>query len=230
MASLRGANTEQLVNAMENTRMKRLAVMLGTAILLLAGVAPVALAAESGWYTGAGLGASRGELKDGVVDQLNSVSNSITRDRDSLMWKVFLGYNFTSFVALEASAFNLGEFSMSGDIPGVGMSSARTEFWGGSVDALALLPLGNWRLFGRAGVVYGKTDVHANFGSGLPANSEEWNVGYKVGAGVGYEFASGVAFRAEWEHYRIDNVLEDDPTGVDLDVDVVSASVLYRFK
>ena len=199
-----------------------------------------AFAADAGWYVGAGAGPSKTNISDtSIANELaiQSPTNSIqgiTQDNKSMMYKLFVGYNVTSFLALEASMFQLGKFAFNANTNLAGTSvpsgtfGGQLESWGGSIDVLGIIPIEQWRLFGRVGVLYGQTKVDLT-GTGavtIPDNSPgETKFGYKFGAGVGYEFDSGVGFRAEWEYYKT-----TDGMGGDLKVNTLSANVLYRFQ
>jgi OOP family OmpA-OmpF porin len=199
-----------------------------------------AFAADAGWYVGAGLGPSKTNIDDASITNelaIQSPTNSvqgITQDNKSMTYKVFLGYNVMSFLALEASMFQLGKFSFNANTDSAGTSvpsgtfGGNIEVWGGSFDVLGIIPLEQWRLYGRAGVVYAQSKVSLS-GTGavtIPDNSPgETKFGYDFGAGVGYEFDSGVGFRAEWIYYKT-----SDGMGGTLKTNTVQGSVLYRFK
>jgi OOP family OmpA-OmpF porin len=190
------------------------------------------LAEKLGWYTGLGVGISSGKLdddsiEDELADQIPGATvGSVSSDRSSWTGKILLGYSFTSFLAVEASAFWLGDFKFDASTT-AGTFSGKTDVWGGAVDVLAFFPLTDrWRVFGRVGGVYAKTDTWMQGSAALSDQSGQNNdFGWKAGAGVAYEFDSGVAFRAEWEHYQV-----EDGLGETMDVDTFSGSVLYRFK
>ena len=185
-----------------------------------------ALGAEQGWYLGGGAGYANATLDDDELQQ-QLPAGSISKDEDSVLYKIFLGYSFTSFIAVEANAFWLNDFAFD-----VSVSPAQVrgdiDYWGFSMDLLAFLPVGdNWRLYGRVGGIYAETRVRlAATGVALPDTEiREYEPGYKFGAGVAYEFDSGVAFRGEWEQYRLDDGFDGETR-----VDTFSATFLYRFK
>jgi OOP family OmpA-OmpF porin len=152
--------------------------------------------------------------------------NSISRNDDSVMGQLFLGYSFTSFIALEANAFRLGEFSYT--VATSSSTSVRTDLtmYGGSLDLLGIIPLGDaWRIYGRVGATIIQSSADFT-GAGVVSGGEsEWNVGWKAGVGVGYEFESGVGFRAEYNYYNVDTAL-----GGKVNTQVFSGTALYRFK
>lgn len=223
--------------------MKRFAIPVCIAAALAAGSAVPAHAAEHGWYVGTGIGYSKGQVPGDTVDNLNTTLNAtvpgssvttIIKGDDSLMYQLFLGYSFTSFLALEANAFQLGDFNFNSTISGPGGSvNARStlDMWGGSLDLLGIIPLGDaWRIYGRIGaiLVQSRAKYHLSAeGLNLPniPNESETKWGWKAGVGVGYEFDSGVAFRGEYNYYRVDTAW-----GVDVSTQVFSGTALYRFK
>ena len=106
-----------------------------------------AFGADTGWYVGAGLGPSKTNIDDASIANelaIQSPTNSIqgiNQDNKSTMYKVFLGYNVMSFLALEASMFQLGKFafnantntagtlSPSGTFSGISRSGAAASMW-----------------------------------------------------------------------------------------------------
>ncbi len=224
--------------------MKRFAVPVCIATALAAGSAVPAHSAEHGWYIGAGLGYSKGQVPGDALNNLNTTLNAtvpgssvtkIIKGDDSLMYQLFLGYSFTSFLALEASAFQLGDFNFNSTISGPGGEvNARStlDMWGGSFDILGIIPLGDaWRIYGRVGAILVQSKAKYYLASpqaiNLPSvpddNETKW--GWKAGGGVGYEFESGVAFRAEYNYYKVDTAW-----GTKVSTQVFSGTALYRFK
>jgi opacity protein-like surface antigen len=216
--------------------MKRIALSVCTATVLVIMAAAPAHAAEQGWYLGAGAGFARADLDeqsfaDFVGSRAPGVSlATVSRDEDSVMFKLFLGYSFTSFLALEANLFRLGEFATTATTLPAGTAQADFAAYGTSLDLVALMPFaGNWRVFGRVGGLLARST--ADFaGTGAAAaisgaHESETKFGWKAGGGIGYEFDSGVAFRAEYEYYRVDDGLDNT-----IGVSTVSGSFLYRFR
>jgi opacity protein-like surface antigen len=222
--------------------MKRFALPVCVAATLAAGAAVPAHSAEHGWYVGTGIGYSKGSVPDDAINNFNSSLNAaipgasvttVIKGEDSLMYQLFLGYSFTSFLALEANAFRLGDFNFNATISspsGDANAMGSLDMWGGSLDVLGIIPLGDsWRIYGRAGVILvnSTANYQASF-QGTPISipdQDEFNAGWKLGAGVGYEFDSGVAFRGEYNYYKVDTAW-----GVKVNTQVLSGTVLYRFK
>ncbi|HEY7758196.1 MAG TPA: porin family protein [Burkholderiales bacterium] len=215
--------------------MTRFVLAACSAALLGIGAAPSAFGAEQGWYIGTGIGYGKASLDDGSIrgevarqSPGSTAVGPIDKDEDTFLYKLFLGYSFTSMIALEANAFMLPDLHFGTNVSPAGRMSGETDYWGFSLDVLAFLPLGgNWRIYGRAGGLVAETRVELK-GQGMALADDElleYEPGYKFGAGVAYEFDSGVAFRGEWERYVL-----DDAMGGDTDVDAFSITFLYRFK
>jgi opacity protein-like surface antigen len=207
--------------------MKRLALPVCTAVVIAAGAAAPVYGAEQGWYVGTGVGYSKGDITDEAINKTvgslapGATVTSIEKNDDSVMYRLFLGYSFTSFLALEAHALRLGDFGYRAKTT-AGTLDAELDMWGGSLDLLGIIPFGDsWRVFGRVGAVALKSTVNYE---GL-GDDEATKWGWKAGAGIGYEFESGVAFRGEYEYYSVDTVI-----GEKVNTHVLSGSVLYRFK
>ena len=224
--------------------MKRFAVPVCAAAALAAGTVVPAHGAEHGWYVGTGVGYSKGSVPDDTISNFNADLNaaipgagisSLKKGEDGLMYQLFLGYSFTSFLALEATAFRLGDLTFNSTLTSPSAAAnlvGSLEMWGGSLDVLGIIPLGDaWRVYGRAGVILVKSSAsfQLNDASGAPLTAipdqDETKWGWKLGAGVGYEFDSGVAFRAEYNYYKVDTAW-----GVDVSTQTISGTVLYRFK
>jgi len=215
--------------------MTRFVLAACSAALLGMGAVPSAFGAEQGWYIGTGLGYAKADLDDDSIrDEVarqspgSTAIGSIDNDDDAFLYKLFLGYNLTSLIAVEANAFMLPDLHFSTSVSPAGRMSGETDYWGFSLDVLGILPLGGgWRLYGRAGGLFAETRVELK-GQGMALADDElkeWEPGYKFGAGVAYEFDSGVAFRGEWERYVL-----DDAMGGDTEADTFSITFLYRFK
>ncbi len=214
--------------------MKRFALPVCVAATLAAGTVVPAHGAEHGWYIGTGIGYSVGDIAEDVVTKsMNAAAPgqpmlSITRNEDSVMYQLFLGYSFTSFLALEANAFKLGQFSYSvatSPNPGDGVQTD-LDMWGGSLDLVGTIPLGeSWRVYGRVGATVIRSTATYFGPAVIIPQEEDTSVGWKAGVGVGYEFQSGVAFRAEYNYYNNDTALDGK-----VNTQVFSGTALYRFK
>jgi outer membrane immunogenic protein len=147
------------------------------ALFLLFASAP-AMAVKGGFYLGGSLGGAATEVKEGDA----------TFDEDDTAWKLFAGYHFLQFFAVEAAYRDLGSPSDSG----VKVSPT-------AVDAAGLvgIPLGPVYLFGKLGVVWWDADITA----GDEKFSDD-GTDYEVGIGISADIAK-IQLRGEIEYLDV---------------------------
>ncbi len=200
------------------------------ALALLA--SPYALANDSGWYIGAGVGESRATIDDErIASELLSgglITSSIKDDDSDTGYKIFGGYQFGRHVALEAGYFDLGKFSFNAITEPPGTLAGSAKIRGANVDVVGILPIiGKLAALGRVGLIYAETtDSFAGTGAVavLDPSPRKHDTSYKLGLGLQYAFTEAFAVRAEAERYRI-----NDAVGNDGDIDLLSAGLVYRF-
>lgn len=193
---------------------------------------PLAAAKDSGWYLGGNLGLSHARIDDKRITSglqgMGYTTTSIDEDERDLGYKLFGGYQFNRFLALEGGYFDLGEFGYVADVQPPGTLSGDVEIKGFNLDLIGFLPITEkFSAFGRGGVNYAKAKAHfAGTGSvNVPdPDQSEHGADYKFGLGLQYFFTQSFGMRAEAERYRI-----DDAVGNNGDVDLYSAGVVYRF-
>jgi OOP family OmpA-OmpF porin len=101
---------------------------------------------------------------------------------------------------------------------------------GFELDALLSYPFTQgFSVFGRVGVQNAKSTVNLT-GAGsvvvITPQTSETKTSWDAGVGLGYEFTTGLGLRAEWQRYRVP---DGTNTGTMSDVDVVGASIYYKF-
>jgi OmpA-OmpF porin, OOP family len=179
-----------------NQRSKR-ALQLAAVLGLMAcfGLAH-AQVAGSGLYVGGNLGKPR------YTDSIAGVGTG----GDSVAGKIYGGYSLTPNFGVEANLVDLGR---------VDGAAGRVKGYGGSIDAVGLLPLSTQlSLLGRVGAGYMRMEAPTGRDSGAAL---------KLGAGAQYSLSPNVALRGEWERYRI------DAFGSKPNVDQYTLGVNYRF-
>lgn len=192
----------------------------------------LAVADDSGWYTGAGVGQSRAEIDAAQVSAAlldgGFSATSIADDERDLGYKLFGGYQINRYIALEGGYFDLGEFGFRANTVPLGTLRGEIEVRGVNLDAIGFLPLTEqFSAFGRVGVTH--AEAEASFrGSGAveprDPHSSERATNYKYGIGLQYAFTESIAMRIEAERYRI-----SDTAGDKGDIDLFSLGLLYRF-
>jgi OOP family OmpA-OmpF porin len=200
------------------------------AIALMA--APLVSAAEPGWYGGVNVGQSRASIDDERITRslLGSGFATTTMDKDESGTgaKIFGGYQFNRYLALEGGYFSLGKFGYTASTLPAGSLSGDIRVQGLNLDLVGILPLTDkFSAFARAGVIHAQ--ARDNFSStGLvnraASSPSKRDTSYKVGVGVEYAFTDRLAVRGEVERYRI-----NDAIGNKGDIDLASVGLVYRF-
>ncbi|MGX4644448.1 OmpA family protein [Massilia sp. SYSU DXS3249] len=189
--------------------------------------------ANSAWYVGAGVGQSRGDIPSRQVRGLTTGTQTVTgftEDTRDVGGKLFIGKQLSRHFAIEASYYDLGEFTYRATTTGNGVLAGETELRGGALDLVAQLPLTQrLSLLGRGGLHYTKatTSFTGNRLNALsnPNPPNEGRRGGKFGVGIEYKFSEALAVRAEVERMR----LVTDAAGNRGDVDFGTLSLVYKF-
>lgn len=191
-----------------------------------------AIADDSGWYAGANVGQSSAKIDDARISSGLSANNltmtGITDDDRSTGYKIFGGYQYNKYLAVEAGYFDLGNFGFNATTVPTGTLSGKIKLKGLNMDLVGTLPITErFSVLGRIGVNY--ADANDSFvGTGavnvLNSNPSKRDTNLKVGLGLQYAFTPALAMRAEVERYRI-----NDAVGNKGDIDLVSLGLIYRF-
>ncbi len=205
-------------------------------LLSLAGLGAVlassALAQEHRYsYFGLGVGQSQSQIDDSQTTNslLGNPNNpgSFSSNRQDTAYKVFGGYQFNDYFALEGGYFNLGKFTYSTSLPS-GTLNGRYQIEGVNIDVVGTLPLGErWSALARVGAQHAITRDDFG-GTGLPASASVDNStranNMKVGLGLQYEINRSMLVRADAERYRL-----RDGMGNNGDVNLYSVSLVFPF-
>ena len=199
-------------------------------IMLLAMGLLLELSASAAWSQdqGAYLGASIGQVE--YRDGCRRVS--VRCDEKDSSWRVFGGYQFNRYLAVELGYADLGGPKSSGAVPLITTSveldsDAEVTAW--DLNVIGSYPLVD-KLFayGRAGLYRAEVEgFSSSTFNGVTTRSSvsETSTGVILGIGLKYEFLRSLAVRAEWHRY-FDVAGEG---GSDIDIDVLSVGLLYRF-
>ncbi|HYW58486.1 MAG TPA: outer membrane beta-barrel protein [Polaromonas sp.] len=220
------------MNALKFTAAKRQLSLLALAGLATLGSTTVSAQQVVGPYIGANLGATRSDFNNGDVNRylLNRgfTVNSSSEDNSSTGGKLFGGYQFTPYFAVEGGYFDLGKFDYRANTTPAGSFGVNNRIRGLNLDLVGTAPLTDkFSVFGRIGAAYAQN--RANFAStGLvPAytgSTRTNDTNLKLGIGVQYAITEALALRAELERYRI-----NDPIRNRGHVDMASVGLVYRF-
>ncbi len=201
-------------------------------LALISSFGPASAAHDAGFYLGGNLGEARATIDDeriieGLLDSGFATTSFSTDERD-LGYKLFGGYRFGRYFALEAGYFDLGEFDFDAVTDPPGTVEGRIEIQGFNLDAVGFLPFTErFSGFARVGANHAESDVRF-IGTGaanvLEPKRRERDTNVKYGLGLQYDFTQALSARLEGERYRI-----DDAVGNTGDIDLASLGLLYRF-
>ena len=212
--------------------MKKTSLILSLVALVALGAGASSQAAdELAWYAGAGIG--RADVKrtsswatqtDAALRINNGLTSSTLIDSHDTAWKLFGGYQFNQFVAVEVGYNDLGSFKGVTTVTAPAASTA-TGKWDAS--AISVAAVGTYPIVDRFGLLFkGGLAVTRLKASVAQFNSNETRVQPVLGFGVKFDVTKAIGLRAELE--RFNNVGDGSTTGQSA-VNVWSLSALYRF-
>lgn len=179
------------------------------AFLFALGGAHVAAAADdnpSGPYVGAGIGQF-----DVTIENIEGVGDTLEDlDSDDAAYKLFFGWRFNPYIALEADYIDLG--APNGNFDASGSSGQyELDFAGFAAYAIGSLPLGIFELSAKAGYYWHDIDVHVDFDNIGPNNgdvfdSDESSEAFVAGVGAGVTFIEHINVKIEYEYMDVDEV------------------------
>lgn len=187
---------------------------------------------EKGWFIGANLGQSAANIDgDSIWRNLENSGfavSEINEDTRHLGYKLYTGYTFSRYFALEGGYFDLGNVAFNATTLPVSDYTGNTGLNGWNLDLVGKLPLStNWSVLARLGVTHNKskTRFSSNGLINTTANNQQSSyTKHKYGLGVQYAISDVFALRLEAERYRMDDLI-----GNIGDMDLYSLGVVYRF-
>ncbi len=147
--------------------------------------------------------------------------------KDDTSIKIFGGYQYSKYLALEATYVDLGEFDADRDalnqisnLSGFTVDSVSIEISGFEFSVLGFLPVtDNVSIFGRVGIFSWEADMNVSL-AGLGSGTEDDDGNDAVfGLGLNFNVSDGVNLKAEFDRYD----------AFDGDVDYFGASVAINF-
>ena len=166
---------------------RTLLVLVVTALATL--VALPAVAADNGFYLGGSIGQTA--VKTDALDDF-------VLDDDDFGYKVFAGFRFLTFLAVEGSYRDFGAPEDEG-----ADGRYQLELTGFDLCAVGLLPLGVADIFVKAGMVDWDADLTTTI-TGLPASASDSGTDLAYGVGFQLRFRS-FAVRAEVEYFDVES-------------------------
>lgn len=182
--------------------------------LLLTGAWMAAAPAAAQAYIGFGAGKSDYDSGNMIPDLITSGSV----DGKDTGYKIFGGYQFNPYFAVEVAYVDLGKASYSGNFGVAPVTGGSLETWGLNASAVGILPVGaHFELFGKLGILGWESKARDTTG-GVPFTGKADGGDLSFGAGVALHFTKNVGIRAEWERFK----------AVD-DIDLLSLGLVFKF-
>jgi hypothetical protein len=216
-------------------------------LLLLTAFAQPAFAGDGGVYVGAELGHTlstyhRADLDSALVDLFSGAGYSAALSGSSVRnehnpWSANVGYQISSYFALEASYIHLGtlKYATSGTATSVlGNSPVAVDLniksRGPALALVGVLPMtDSWDLEARLGAYEGKTTTLSEVTIGTSSNpgvDTKTSTSLMAGIGTGYVIAAHWVVRLDYTHL---NQLGEKSLGKSFNVDLLTAGVTYAF-
>ncbi len=169
----------------------------GALLALIAGPAFAQSDNPEGLYIGAGIGDFSSD-----VDGLDAVDDAnIDLDDDEDATKLFGGWRFNNFVAVQLDYVDFGGSSAATELLDI-----TTDTKGIAPSVVGTLPLGPVELFGRAGVIFYDLEINAPSESLVDVSGED----AVVGVGVGGTLLERLNLRVEYERTDIEELDDAD--------------------
>jgi opacity protein-like surface antigen len=198
--------------------------------IAIASCSRTAAADDSGWYVGAGLG----EVdygKHGILHYgSQALDATVIDDSDaplSSSISLAFGYRLNRYLSLEAAYMRNDPTSYAlTDDAGARFGTYEFRSEGASLAVVGTLPLGNWELFARAGVLYADTDARlvTDFGTLWSAEAQSAEALGTIGAA--YNFTDH--WQARFDYTYVRDAGQPHETG-HVDVEVKTLGFTYRF-
>jgi OOP family OmpA-OmpF porin len=179
-------------------------------------------------YVGGGLGPTSVSMSDCGIQGF-SCSTSDT----STGFKLFAGYEFGKHLSVEGGYVNFGQFTQTahGFISGTQVTARGTVdgsgFFGDAILSVPITP--SVSIFGRLGMTAWSVSARAQAsGGGHSVSGSDNATGVSPDIGIGIKVAVTQKINLRGELQLFSRIGNDSTTGQS-DVDMISASVLYRF-
>lgn len=145
-----------------------------------------------------------------------------TCDDTDTAWKIYGGLEVNEYISMEAGYVNLGEVDVSG------AKSGTAEVHGMTIQMIGSYAINpSFSLIGRGGMNILNLEKNGTIAGTTNNNVGDTDVAWSLGLGAQYNLSKSVGLRAEWERYF--KVGDEDTTG-EVDIDLISASIVYTFR
>ncbi len=194
-------------------------------------ILPLQSVLATDFYAGTGLGLYKNDLSSSDFDQAfasNGISSDTSVDDNDTGWKIFAGYRFNQYIAVELGYQDFGDMDAKTRIlsPVSGTVKTNTD-----VDAFNLsVNLGapitdEWSVFAKLGYMDWDADVKSKVSiNGVNSSSHNSDSGsdFIWGLGFSYKINDSFDIRGDWDRLSLGG-------DIDTDYDAYSLSVQFHF-
>jgi len=185
-------------------------------------------------YIGAAIGQSRANFEDQSIIRSFQVPpirtvNSWSSDERDIGYKLFIGKQLNRNFAVEASFFDLGEFTFNTTTAQGGRLGGTIGYKGLALDMIGMMPLTErFGAYGRLGAAYTKSS-HDFAGDALAQrqlgkfDGSDKKLSARFGLGLEYKFSEALALRAEVERTKVTDRIRANGNG-----DLYSLALVYK--
>ena len=196
-----------------------------------------------GVYVQANLGqasASQSKAIKKYVRELKKDFDSTKSDKKDTAYKLAVGYKVIDYFAVELQYVDLGEASYKG-LDSWENEKLTSETQGFGINAMGILPLGDFSLNAKLGVHQMKNKVNSKWGKiiGHAENDSKTikKISPSIGIGASYNVVAGLSIGLDYERYmnvanKKAKLYEDEHEGklnFKHDIDFVSLALRYSF-
>ena len=204
---------------MKLEKLKRIVLTCVAVTLLAAEIAFTPMAQAEGGFAGVGYGKTS-------MDIVCDLDITCSADDSDTGFKIFGGYQFNPYFAFEVAYLDLGEAKASGTDSFLGSATATIEASGFNFAVVGSFPVGErFGLLAKAGLF--RWDLDASVNTSIVSGSLN-ETGFDPMFGIGGSFNISEKFGVRVEYEKFLDVGDDDTTGQS-DVDLISASLVFRF-
>jgi OOP family OmpA-OmpF porin len=187
---------------------------------------------ENGWSAGMNIGKSIvGIEQDTIRTDLENQGfniNSVLEDSRSEGYKIFVGYKFNPYLAVEGGYFNVGGFHALANTTPTSDFRGKTKLLGWNLDLVGIMPFTeDFSGFARIGVTQNDTSNTYSSNGLVDVTGYNEDGSYtknKYGLGLQYNISPILSLRLEAERYRLDDLIAHSGN-----IDMYSLGLMLRF-
>jgi hypothetical protein len=186
----------------------------------IAAMGCAAMLAQTAWsvepgqsYLGLGFGQSEFSGMDGIATAWPGTTGAQS-DETSLAWKLYTGYQFRHWLAVETACVDFGDLRARADLQGTDMAALKISPNGFEFSGLATWSVtGDVQVFLRAGMLAWRAAQKFSLPEGVNgadfSRPERDGFSPALGAGGQWDFSPRSSLRLEWQQYP--DLADSDP-------------------